>query len=231
MALHTLTYAQLLREIGRFLAIGEDSTSWGTLRTQKVEDGILRGSRRFYFDGFAMLDPENPVAHSWSFIQDVMSVTLVKDTTRNDLPADFMKLLGVPSLSSATASYQPLERRSADEIRHLSEAHSGFGGTPIYYSIDRENPSSAALLYQVGVYPQPDVAMTLNARYIFDPTVASTSQAPILTSLHAETYIASILSVMDELFNIETTDFRMLERFKALLRVSIANDRMLGGGE
>lgn len=222
----TLTYDEIRRELGRFLGIGEDPLVWDSADVTRIADVIKRGSRRFYFPEPGMIEDQPLIRHDWSFIKDTLSVTLTANTTYHDLPSDFERMVGIPSL---VGGEYPLELKMESELRHLANAGDG-EGEPQYYTIQRETPSSEDLLYQVGLYPQPKALLSLEGWYLFDPPVPSASQAPVVPSNHAETYLAALLAQADEVFNYETqSEGRHLERFKKLLASSILYDRSIGG--
>jgi len=225
MALHTLTYDQVARELGRRLHVGEDPDDWDTLTSQQMDDVILRGSRMLYFPPATMISDQALVNHNWSFIVESLSMTLSDATTYNDLPSDFVRLTGKPTIAG---SEYPLEPISEAKIRALSSASSGLGD-PQYYHIRRETPSSADLLYQIGVYPQPVGDKTLTGEYVFDPTVASEAQDPIVPSWAAEAYLAALYYAGDMLLNHPNVDPKLEENFKELLAASILWDKGISG--
>jgi hypothetical protein len=219
-----ITYAEVRRELGRFLAIGEDPTQWSADDVTRVADIILRGSRRFYFPEPGMLEDKSLIGHDWTFIQDSLSVTLATLTTYHDLPSDFIRLVSRPSIAGNS---QPLELTTEANIRNLANSSVG-EGDPVYYVIERIKPSSTDLSYQIGLYPQPIGTPTLEGDYIFDPPVASASQAPVVPSDHAETYLASLLAAAEEIMNYESSSGQHMERFKRMLAASIIRDQTIG---
>lgn len=222
----TLTYDEIRRELGRFLGLGADFASWSPATAVDVADVIRRGSRRFYFPEVSMLPEgsESLAGHKWSFLQDELSVTLTSGATYHALPSDFICMSERPTI---TGSNYPLEEVAEADIRNLLNVENGTG-FPQYYAIKRTDASSA-LSYRVAVYPVPTEAMTMTGWYQFDPPEISSSQAPIVPSNHAETFLASMLAAGDEMFNLESTNFKHLERFKGLLAASILHDKTIGG--
>jgi hypothetical protein len=222
----TLSYDEIRRELGRFLGVGVDFGSWSSETTIDVADVIRRGSRRFYYPEVSMLPEgsESLAGHKWSFLQSELSVSLATGTTYHDLPSDFVCLSERPSI---VGSDYPLEEVSEADIRDLVNAEDGVG-KPQYYAIKR-TAADTALSYRIVVYPIPTQALTMVGWYLFDPPEIGALQAPIVPSNHAETFLASMLATGDEMFNLESTDFKHLERFKGLLAASILHDKTIGG--
>lgn len=220
----TLTYAEIRRELGRFLAIGENPVNWSADDSTRVEDIIRRGSRRFYFPDTSLIEDAEMSLHAWSFIQDAMTVSLTVATTYHDLPSDFVRLVSRPSI---TASDRPLEWTTEDNIRNLDNAGAG-EGYPAYYTIERKKPSSEALAYTIGLHPQPFKAMTLTGDYVFEPAEPSMSQAPIVGVDHAETYLAALIATADEIMNPETSDGSLMQKFIKMLATSLRRDMTIG---
>jgi len=223
----TLTYSEIRREIGRFLGIGTDHSSWSAGDVSSVEDAIRRGSRRFYYPDATAIPPEikDLIGHQWSFLQSSLSVALTAGTTYFDLPSNFVRIAERPSIDRNDF---PLMEIKEIDLRDLLNIGPG-SGPPQYYSIVR-NSSASPLAYQIGVYPQPTVAMTLVGRYTFMPDDISDTQAPIVPANHSETFLSSILAAADLTLNYETASEGKYEaRFRQLLAASIIADQSIGG--
>lgn len=222
----SVSYSQLTREIGRFLAIGEDISEWDSTEITRVSDIIRRGVRRFYYPEPAVLGDKALIGHIWSFLTDDLSVILSSGTAYHSLPSDFIRIVGKPSISGG--SY-PLEEITERDFRNLVNTGAGIGD-PQYYTLKRSTPSTSDLSYQIGLYPYPSSEMILEGQYMFDPPEPSASQAPVVTQPHAETLISAVLATADEVMNYETGgEGRHLERFKSLLASSIIADQTIGG--
>ncbi len=223
-----LNYDEIRRELGRFLGIGTDPASWDANTTASVTDAIRRGSRRFYFPEPIAIGDNEIVSHKWSFLESNLSVTLAAATTYHDLPSDFIAMVLRPSISG---SDYPLAEIAENTLRNLANAEAGIG-FPQYYTVQR-NSVGGTLSYQIGVHPKPDSSMTLEGSYIFDPPDIGPSQLPICTVNHSETFLAAILATADEMLNIESIVQQSYhgERFKTLMRMSILQDRAIGGGD
>lgn len=220
-----ITYAEVRRELGRFLAIGEDPTQWSTDDVTRVADIILRGSRRFYFPGPGVVEDASLLNHDWSFLIQSLSETLAASTLAHDLPSDFVRMASLPSISG---NEFPLTETSEQNIRNLENASSG-EGEPTYYAIEITKPTASPLVYQIIVHPKPTEALTLEGDYVFSPTVASSTQAPIVTDDHAEAYLQALLASAEEIMNPETTTGFHRERFKEQLSYAIMRDKTIGG--
>lgn len=222
----SLTYDEIRRELGRFLGIGSDFTAWPAAEVVNVADVIRRGSRRLYYPEVGMLPEgsESLAGHKWSFLQSQLSVSLASETTYHALPSDFVSMSERPSIQD---SDYPLQEVFESDIRDMINAEAGIGN-PQYYAIKR-SAAIDPLSYRIVVYPIPTKVFTLVGWYQFNPPEISNSQPPIVPSNHAETFLASLLATADEMFNLESTNFRHLERFKSLLAASILQDKSIGG--
>lgn len=222
----SISYAELRREIGRFLAIGETPSDWSSEDVTRVEDILRRGTNRFYFPEPSVVGEAAMVAHNWTFLIDDLSVSLTSGQTYHNLPINFLRMVGKPTIS---AGDYPLEFISERDFRSLLNTGSG-EGDPQYYTVKRSTPSSADLRYKIGVYPAPKSGMTIQGQYMFDPPVPSSAQDPIVTRYHNETMVAAVLATADEMMNYETQSEGIhQQRFKTLLASSIIADQTLGG--
>lgn len=222
----SVTYAQLRRELGRFLAIGETPSSWDSTDVTRVDDIIRRGVRRFYFPEPSLLGDTALVGHNWSFIIDDLSVSLSSGQTYHPLPTNFIRMVEKPTISGGD---YPLEEVTERDFRNLLNIGDG-QGTPQYYTVKRTTPSSSDLGYKLGLYPAPRAGLTLEGQYVFDPPEPSQTQDPVVTQYHSETMISGVLATADEVMNYETqSEGRHLERFKTLLASSIIADQTIGG--
>lgn len=222
-----LTYDEIRREAGRFLAVGTDFGSWSSDVATGINDAIRRGSRRFYYPEAVTLPEgqESLAGHDWSFLQADLSINLASGTQYYDLPSDFVRITERPSIAG---SDYPLAEIREYQLRDLMNAEGGTGN-PQYYVIKR-NAIGGTLGYQIGFYPVPVKAATLTGRYLFDPPEISAVQAPIVNPGYSEAFLAAILATSDEIFNYETqSEGRHLERFKTLLAAAILSDQQIGG--
>lgn len=224
----TLTYDEIRRELGRFLGIGTDFNSWSAATATEIADIIRRGSRRFYFPEPIAISDNEVVTHKWSFLEAELSVTLAAGATYHDLPTDFLSLSRRPSI---IGSDYPLAEIAENSLRDLTNAEAGLG-FPQYYTVQR-NAVGGALAYRIGVHPKPASSMTLEGNYVFEPPEVGPGQAPICTANHSETFLSALLATADEMLNIESIGQQSYhgERFKTLMRMSILQDRAIGGSD
>jgi hypothetical protein len=222
----SLSYDSLRREVGRFLAIGEEPSQWDGGDVVRVDDIIRRGMRRFYFPEPSVLGDSALVGHNWSFIIDDLYLSLSSAATYHTLPASFIRMVGKPTI---VGGEYPLEEVTERDFRNLLNVGSGIG-KPQYYTIKRSTPRTSDLAYKVGLYPIPLSGLTLEGQYVFDPPAPSSSQDPVVTAPHVETLISSVLATADESMNYETySGGGHMERFKTLLASSILYDKSIGG--
>jgi hypothetical protein len=221
-----LTYDEIRRELGRFLGIGSDFSVWPASEAVNIADVIRRGSRRLYYPEVSMLPEgsESLAGHKWSFLQAELSVSLTSGVAYHALPSDFICMSERPTI---VGSDYPLQEIAESDIRDMINVEAGVG-SPQYYAIKR-SAATDPLSYRIVLYPIPTVTLTLAGWYQFDPPEIGNSQPPIVPSNHAETFLASLLATADEMFNLESTNFKHLDRFKSLLAASILQDTTIGG--
>lgn len=233
-----ITYAEITREIGRFLGIGENQADWTDEDGVRVTDILLRGSRRFYFPETTIGEDGRPIArHNWSFLQAEFAdfinpenpYTLIDNQVWQYLPADFMRL--AERLTIQGESF-PLEEILEGDLRGLINSGT-FDGPPQYYAIKLNNipPVSTSIpTYMLGLHPVPTNGMILNGWYLKTPMPVGPTNPPVCPDIHAETLMESMLMVADEMMNYETGGGTGVhfQKFKALLLNSIALDDSIG---
>lgn len=222
----SITYDELRREVGRFLAIGENPSEWSSEDAIRVADILRRGANRFYFPEPSAIGDSALIAHNWSFLVEGLSLALNAGQTYHTLPVNFVRMVGKPTIPS---SDYPLEYVTENNFRKLLAIGNG-EGFPQYYTIRRTTPSTQDLAYRIGLYPSPPEGTTLEGQYMFDPPDISSSQNPVITKYHNEAFIAAVLATADEMMNYESQyEGIHQQRFKSLLTSSIIADQTLGG--
>lgn len=222
----SITYEEIRREVGRFLAIGENPSEWSSEDVTRVADILRRGTNRFYFPEPSMIGEAAMVGHNWSFLTDDLSITLTANQAYHNLPTNFVRMVGKPTIDG---SETPLELVSEKDFRALSNI-GDTQGYPQYYTIKRSVPSTADLRYKIGLYPSPNESYTLSGQYMFDPPEPSAGQDPVITRYHNEAMVAAVLATADEMMNYETQSEGIhQQRFKTLLASSIIADQTIGG--
>ncbi len=87
--------------------------------------------------------------------------------------------------------------------------------------------------YELGVYPVPDKASTLDVWYVFDPGVVTTGKPePLGGATHGETILGACLAAAEAQQNPETLAGEggvHYQLFQQNLAASIAADRVLAG--
>lgn len=222
----SITYGELRREIGRFLAIGESPSEWSSEDITRVADILRRGTNRFYFPEPSVLGESALVGHNWSFLIDDLSLSLSEGSSYHNLPTNFLRMVGKPTI---IGSDYPLELVGERDFRNLVNIGDS-GGFPQYYTVKRSTPSTSDLRYKIGLYPAPRAGLTLEGQFVFDPPEPSSGQDPVVTKYHNETMIAAVLATADEMMNYETQSEGIhQQRFKTLLASSIIADQTYGG--
>lgn len=221
----TITYSEILDEIGRKFGFGGAYSVWSS-DTTKVADAerfVKSGLRRFYFNSQLESAP-----HQWSFLTPMDSLATVDGTQAYVLPDDFVSIKTPFVIDGGTEALR-LQKRTVAQILEMTRAESR-DGTPEYYAIRSTGNVGGAPQYEVLFYPIPDAAYTLRYRYVLSPPEMTTDNPYHLGGpQHSETVLESILAAGE--LKLEDRKGDHEERFRECLAMSIALDRELSDDE
>lgn len=215
----TVDYDEITRAIARRL--GYPMSGWSTDETTSITDALRCGLRWFYF-------PTGENTHEWTFIRKSLTINLVSGTNWYTLPMDFER---VSSAIGSSVNKHPLVYTNESSIR-LRILNSSKSGNPEYCAV-RNAEIAGETRYEIGVYPTPDAASTLQLWYVHNPgiiTAVNTKPAGGVT--HAETILAACLAAAEAQQNPETLTGEggiHMQIFQNYLASSIATDKTLGG--
>lgn len=222
----SITYDDLCKQVGRYLGYGRDSDNWSADQTLDVEDCVQSGYRRF-------LTPppisNAPVAHEWSFLAPVATLTLAADDGEYDLPASFNGLVDEFYFDS-DGLYTSLWLVPVAEIMgYRSTTGTDVTGVPDRIAIrPKAHDGTTGQRFEALVYPIPDDAYTLYYRHnVLTDKLSSTALYPLGGAAHGDTIAAACLAHAEAVYSDgegRVWDGRFMERIAA----SIKSDRRMG---
>jgi hypothetical protein len=193
----SITRADLLRHVGRFLGWGRAPNEWINLDNNLTDarDIIDAGLRLFY----------QPAGHIWSFLRPTFHFSTIPTKDTYDLPDDFGGLVEDELAYRSTNTPGRGVRITGDVfIRQLQQRDSPTTtGYPQWASIlpipsNGDEPQRSALT----LWPTPDAEYELTGRYYSNPYGISESRPfPLGGQPHSETLVAAVLWAADREIN------------------------------
>lgn len=215
-----LSYADIYREVGRFMGHGTVQAEWTDEQEQEVVDAVRSGLRAFYWPS---IDGER---YTWSFLRKAATITTAAGTGEYALASDFTGSL----LSFTHAEGQDrhlISRVPEEEIRALRSADAATG-VPEYCAVVAVQPGAGEkTTYQSLLYPIPDGEYVLHYRYAIDPALSGTDVYHLGGSVHSEAVLESCLAAAEKLLRPELGPGVHAAKFQEALRASLAIDREL----
>lgn len=219
----SVSYADLLAEVLRFLGYGSDSAAWTDAQKAEADAYVQAGLRRFYYPPAS---EAYETGYAWSFLNPVRTLATVADQGEQDLPSDLGRVLG-DFHYEASVFRQSIVQVSETRMQEL-RSRTTSTGRPTHATV-RVKPKEASLgqRLEVAWWPVPDAAYTLTFRYeAFNGKLSADNPHPLGGMRHAELLIESCLAVAEQKAN----DERGLHtaEFERLMAAAIQNDRRMG---
>lgn len=215
-----MTYADIYREVGRFMGHGTVQAEWTDAEEQEVVDAVRSGLRAFYWPS---VDGER---YTWSFLRKAATITTSAGDGEYALAADFTGAL----LSFTHAEGQDrhlISRVPEEEVRALRSADAATG-VPEYCAVVAVQPGAGEkTTYEALLYPIPDGAYVLHYRYAIDPALSGADVYHLGGSVHSEAVLESCLAAAEKLLRPELGQGVHAAKFQEALRASLAIDREL----
>ena len=219
----SISYSDLLVEIGVFLGYSPDTTARSPVQTAEVDRYVQAGVRQFYYPP-AVQGVE--AGYTWSFLSPNASIATTVDIGEQDLPDGLGRILG-------DLFYRDEEHKrsviqvSEDRIKSCLQ-HSTDTGTPTFATIRfKEQVDGEGQKLEIVWYPIPDNTYTLYYKYeAHNGKLTDANPYPLGGMRLSELVLASCLSVAEKRANdesgIHTADFHRL------LAAGVALDRKQG---
>lgn len=189
------TYKWLTREIGNYLGFSYHPGTWTYDQERRVNSIVQSGIYAFYVPPTGAGEEG---VYQWSFLLPTATIVLAAATSNYDLPSDFGGLMIDPTFAGGSTQNR-LTIVTPGHIRALYGKVGG-SGTPQYIAV-RPKPIAltAEQVWEVHLFPAPDAILTISYQYQSNPAAASTTNLfPVGTRVHAETILASCMSVAEQ---------------------------------
>ncbi len=219
----SLTYSDLLAEVGGFLGYGRDSDSWSDAETDEIDRYVQAGIRQFYYPPAAEgID----ISHEWSFLNPFTTLVTVEDVATVDLPDDLGRVLG--SFYYDESVYQsPIPVISEAQLMAL-RSRTTDTGAPQYAAVRyKSSDGSDGQHMEVIFWPTPDIVYTLTYKYeAFNGKLSEDNPYPLGGMRYAELITESCLAVAEQRANDEKGIH--WDQFVRLLAAGVAMNRKQG---
>jgi hypothetical protein len=213
-----ITYAELRREIGRFLGYDRNPDNWDSTASTDVADILRSGMRVFYFP-FA-----GEQHYTWSFLRKVGTVSTEAGTYAYQLSSDFEGVLEGFTYG-ANAAKRWVQRANEFELRALLGMEYK-SGAPEYCALRAVQPSAVSTTrWEAMLYPVPDAAYTLSYRYAICPDeLSATNEYHLGGAAHSECVLEACLAAAERVLRPEVGPGVHTQRFQECLQASMKID-------
>lgn len=224
----TLSYADLLGDVGLFLGYGRGATfgdpAWSSQQQAVIDSSVKSGLRQFYFP-----PPMEGTSSSydWSFLKPTASANLASGASTVPLPDDFGGFEGSITISStSTQLLWPIELVSEGRIRQMYSVTPTTSGRPLYASLQplKGTTATQGQRFQLYLFPLSDASYTIQFQY-YVLADALTAAFPYVYGgmAHAETVREACLMAAEQFLDDSSTVHAM--KFQERLAASISLDR------
>lgn len=220
----SITYEDLLKEVGRFVGYGTDGFGLEAAKLNEVDSYIQSGIRQFYY-------PPSvggiQAGYSWSFLHPSTTITMTEDSETSDLPDDFGHIEGIAFYYPQTNCHAPIPIVSIGQMQAL-KSRSEKSGTPTYAAIrfkesDGENGQRSEVVW----WKTPDDGYTVKYSYAaYSGKLTEDNPYPLGGMRFSECIVESCLAIAEQRANDEKG--LHTESFLTLLNAAIEIDRQSG---
>jgi hypothetical protein len=223
----SLGFADYQVAVARYLGWGSDSTEWSSDETDRIDEIIHAGLRKFYFPE-PLVQGED--AHRWSFMRAEGTISITSGTSDYDAPDTFGGNIIGKITFDPDECYRHVKIVGEAEIRAMRQ-RDNVTGRPRYLAVRAKTGSHTGVTgtrFEFLVWPEPDSSYTLTYLYpVFLGKITAALPYPVGGAEHAETIKAAILSVAEaeEKQNLGGT---MHQDYMRKLKGSIDRDRAKG---
>jgi len=220
----SMTYTELLAEVGDLLRIDRDYSSWSANDRLLVDSCIKRGLRRFYNPP---LLPGQSVVHEWSFLHILATLTTVANDSDYDLPADFGGVEGGFTYDPSNP-YPPIRTVGEGEVRERLACGVSTGRPQLAAIRPKSSDGTSGQIQEVIFWPIVDGIYTLSYRYsVICNQLSETKPYPLGGMQHSQTILEACLAEAEG--SDDQTGFHE-NQFLKQLTASIATDQRQSPG-
>ncbi|MDO8302148.1 MAG: hypothetical protein Q7T18_02805 [Sedimentisphaerales bacterium] len=194
----SISYTELLSEVGRYLGYGRDTAQWSEEERTDVDSVINSGLRQFYVPPPIS---ENDKSHSWSFLKPIDAVTTIAGQSIYDMPDDFGGIEG--DLTYEAGSGRQFVRVAGEGlVRNLQSSNSHNGAPSVAAIRPKVSDGTTGQRFEIVFWKTPDSVYVLSYRkLILMSKLSETNPYPLGGMQHGETILESCLSVAEQRLN------------------------------
>lgn len=229
MSAYTLTYEEILAEIGDLLGYGPDEDQWTEEELKRIKRIFGSGLRQFY----APKSHDGVYIHRWSFLRKYHEDEIGEEGEPGDgheiaAPDDFRALLGSVFINDNTRSEILVMPPFQFQRLRMSPTYHSEIGRPIRCAVMHDG-SNGMGSYKLAFYPRPNQVYPITFEYEIDPPKVEEGQLPAPLSEHSETILESCLSIAEQRPGEAISTIHTMKYAQALA-VSIERDLTHHGG-
>jgi hypothetical protein len=158
----SLSYEDLLREVGGFLGYGVDGLRLAPEKLSEVDRYVQSGIRQFYYPPAAQ---GIEAGYAWSFMKPSAQLVTVKDQETNDLPDDFGNMVGMALYFPDTNHSAPIALVSVGQIM-AKKSVTNDSGIPCAACVRfKESDGTSGQRSEIVWWKTPDGVYTLDFTY------------------------------------------------------------------
>jgi hypothetical protein len=219
----SISYADLLAEVGGFLGYGVDSTAWNAAKLAEVDRYIQSGIRNFYYPPAVS---GIPAGYEWSFLNPSATIDTIAADDAMDLPDALSRITG--NLHFAPVhNCTPVTIISEGQMMAL-KARTTTNAKPKCAAVrSKVSDGASGQRLEIVFWPTPDAAYTLSYRYeAYSGKLTTAKPYPLGGMKHSELIIESCLAVAEQRANDERGAHT--DRFAEMLVAGIEIDKKTG---
>jgi hypothetical protein len=200
-SLLSLSYYDLIEEVGFYLGFGAERSSYTDGQMKQLDRLVQNGLRQFYYPPAIPDRFGNRRSHVWGFIRPERSLQLTAGTWEYELPDLFGDIVGTMNFAPGEWNDE-VEPASIAAIRARRQATINMTGPPRIYAVALDETTPALRRYKLMLWPTPDSAYTLYYQMALLQNPVGPDRPYVYGGeMHAETIRASCLAAAESYIN------------------------------
>lgn len=215
------TYSWLLREVGYFMDLPANPDAWSFDQRQHIDSIVERGVAMYYRPPRL---PDSKIAHEWSFLCPVGSITTNPDVRNYLLPDDFDYVRSSLTYTDDNNTYGPIPVVSEERLRQLFNSEQYTSPPRLAAVRPLKSMGNTDQRQELVLHPTPDASYVLSFRYnAIQHKPSLTSEYLLGGQMHAEGVLAACLSLAEEKMT-KKSGGSQYKKFIERLTANIAGD-------